>query len=60
MRNKSYLVKQICELSGIDPDSEEGQELYKLKVLELMNKVQELKKYVPPPDFFSNRCGCKL
>ena len=59
MKNKSYLVNQICEISGVNPNSEEGQNLYNLKIIELMKKLQNLKNNETPV-FFSNRCGCKL
>ena len=41
MKNKAYIVKRLCELRGLDPESEEAQGLYSLKVVELLTEIKK-------------------
>ena len=43
MKNKAYFVKRLCELKGLDPDSEEAQGFYSLKVVELLIEIKKNK-----------------
>lgn len=36
MQNKKFFVEKICRLRGWDPLSEEAQELYSLKIVDLL------------------------
>ena len=38
--NKAYNVRLLCELKGWDIESDEAKELYKLKILDLLNMIQ--------------------
>jgi hypothetical protein len=52
MKNKAYIVKRLCELRGLDPESEEAQGLYSLKVVELLTEIKKstpVAKVVPAP-----------
>jgi len=46
MKNKAYFVKKLCELRKLDPESEEANELYNLKIIDLLT---EIKNACPPP-----------
>jgi len=48
MKNKAYFVKRLCELKGLDPESEEAKGLYSLKVVELLTEIKKAK--VPEPE----------
>ena len=41
MKNKTYFVKQLCELRNLDPESPEAQELYNLKIVELLIAIKQ-------------------
>ena len=41
MKNKTYFVKQLCELRNLDPESPEAQELYNLKIIELLIAIKQ-------------------
>jgi hypothetical protein len=49
MKNKAYFVKRLCELRGLDPQSEEAQALYSLKVVELLTEIKKSKS-LPEPE----------
>lgn len=42
MKNKAFIVKRLCSLKGIDPESEEGQNLYSLKIVELLLETKKI------------------
>jgi len=44
MKSKVYFVKKLCILKDIDINSEEAQELYNLKIVQLLT---EIKKFSP-------------
>jgi hypothetical protein len=46
MKNKAYLVKRLCELKGLDLDSSEAQDLYSLKIVDLLIELKKLKPEV--------------
>jgi hypothetical protein len=48
MKNKAYFVKRLCELKGLDPESEEAKGFYALKVVELLTEIKKAK--VPEPE----------
>ena len=41
MKNKTYFVKQLCELRNLDIESPEAQELYNLKIVELLIAIKQ-------------------
>jgi hypothetical protein len=41
MKSKIYFVKQLCELRKLDPESPEAQELYNLKIVELLILIKQ-------------------
>ena len=41
MKNKTYFVNKLCGLTGIDPESEQGQDLYKLSVIDLLIAIKQ-------------------
>ena len=43
MKNKVHFVKKLCELKGLDHESEEGQSFYSLKIVELLIEIKKLK-----------------
>jgi hypothetical protein len=43
MKNKVHFVKKLCELKGLDHESEEGQSLYSLKIVELLIEIKKFK-----------------
>jgi len=43
MKNKVHFVKKLCELKGLDHESEEGQGFYSLKIVELLIEIKKLK-----------------
>lgn len=49
MKNKAYFVKRLCELKGLDPESEEAQGFYALKVVELLIEIKK-NKSAPEPE----------
>lgn len=44
MKSKVHFVKKLCLLKDIDINSEEAQELYNLKIVQLLT---EIKKFSP-------------
>jgi len=46
MRNKAHFVKKLCQLRGLDHESDKAQELYKLSVIDLLITI---KKETPEP-----------
>ena len=70
MKNKAYFVKRLCDLRGLDPQSEEAQALYSLKVVELLSEIKKSKPGEPEPEpepedeeegeflTFAQRLGC--
>jgi hypothetical protein len=46
MKNKAHFVKKLCQLRGLDHESPEAQELYKLSVVDLLIAI---KKDTPEP-----------
>lgn len=71
MKNKAYFVKRLCDLRGLDPQSEEAQALYSLKVVELLTEIKNSKPGEPVPEpeqedeeeegeflTFAQRLGC--
>jgi hypothetical protein len=47
MKNKAHFVKKLCQLRGLDHESPEAQELYKLSVIDLLIAI---KNDTPIPD----------
>jgi hypothetical protein len=47
MKNKAHFVKKLCQLRGLNHESPEAQELYKLSVVDLLIAI---KKDTPVPD----------
>ena len=41
MKSKTYFVKKLCELRNLDPESPEAQELYNLKIVELLISIKQ-------------------
>ena len=41
MKNKTYFVKQLCELRNLDIESPEAQELYNFKIVELLIAIKQ-------------------
>lgn len=41
MKNKAYFVNKLCVLTSIDPESEQGQDLYKLSVIDLLIAIKQ-------------------
>jgi hypothetical protein len=68
MKNKAHFVKKLCQLKGIDHESPEAQELYKLSVVDLLIAIKQetpVKEPEPEPepeeeeDFsFARMLGC--
>jgi hypothetical protein len=47
MKNKAHFVKKLCQLRGLNHESPEAQELYKLSVVDLLIAI---KKDTPEPE----------
>jgi hypothetical protein len=47
MKNKAHFVKKLCQLRGLNHESPEAQELYKLSVVDLLIAI---KKDTPVPE----------
>jgi len=68
MKNKAYFVKRLCELKGINPESEEAQGYYTLKVVDLLIEIKKNKSEPEPepepqqeeeePLSLAERLGC--
>jgi hypothetical protein len=62
-KSKAYSIRQILQLQGEDPDSQEPeivemkQELDQKSVLELLNMIKELREN-PVPTFFGRVGSC--
>lgn len=62
-KSKAYSIRQILQLQGEDPDSQEQeiiemkQELEQKSFLELLNMIKELREN-PVPTFFSRVGSC--
>jgi hypothetical protein len=41
MKSKTYFVKKLCELRNLDSESPEAQELYNLKIVELLILIKQ-------------------
>jgi hypothetical protein len=41
MKNKVYFVKRLCELRGLDPESDEAKAYYELKVVDLLIEIKK-------------------
>jgi len=41
MKNKAYFIKKLCELRKWDYESQEAQELYNLKIVELLIAIKQ-------------------
>ena len=41
MKSKVYFVKKLCELRNLDFESPEAQELYNLKIVELLIAIKQ-------------------
>ena len=41
MKNKTYFVKQLCELRNLDMESPEAQEFYNLKIIDLLITIKQ-------------------
>ena len=41
MKSKVYFVKKLCELRNLDIESPEAQELYNLKIVELLITIKQ-------------------
>ena len=41
MKNKAHFVNKLCTLTKVDPSSEQGQDLYKLSVVELLIAIKQ-------------------
>ena len=41
MKSKVYFVKKLCELRNLDIESPEAQELYNLKIVELLISIKQ-------------------
>lgn len=41
MKNKVYFVKKLCELRNLNIESSEAQELYNLKIVELLIAIKQ-------------------
>jgi hypothetical protein len=48
MKNKAYFVKRLCELKGLDPESEEAKEYYEMKVVDLLIEIKKSKPDAAP------------
>jgi len=61
--SKSYNIMVLCNLKGIDKDSEEAEQMKSWTVLQLLNAINEERqkdKRVPVEDeSFSKRAGCE-
>ena len=40
MKNKVYFVNKLCQLKGVSPDSEEAQNMYSMKVVDLLIAIK--------------------
>ena len=63
-KNKSYNITLLCNLRGIDKDSEEAEHMKTWSVLQLLTAIDEERKRVnnTPPvedDSFTKRAGCE-
>lgn len=41
MKNKAHFVKKLCQLRGMNHESPEAQELYKLSVVDLLIAIKK-------------------
>lgn len=48
MKNKAYFVNSLCQLKGLDPQSEEAQGFYALKVVDLLIEIKKSKPDATP------------
>ena len=46
--SKAYNIKILCELKGIDPDSEEAKSFSSWKVLDLLNAIRDARTQEEP------------
>lgn len=46
--SKAYNIKILCELKGIDPDSEEANSFSSWKVLDLLNAIRDTREEEEP------------
>ena len=48
MKNKAYFVKRLCELRGLDPESDEAKGYYEMKVVDLLIEIKKSKPDATP------------
>jgi hypothetical protein len=60
MKSKTYFVKQLCELRNLDPESPEVQELYNLKIVELLIAIKQETPVVPKEELEDNKSLAEL
>jgi hypothetical protein len=63
MKNKAYFVKRLCELRGIDSNSDEAQGFFNLKVVDLLIEIKKSIPSVPQEEeeeelSLAQRLGC--
>lgn len=49
--SKAYNIKILCELKGIDPDSDEAKSYSSWKVLDLLNAIRDARVREEPEEF---------
>lgn len=55
MKNKAHFVKKLCALQNIDVESEQGQDLYKLSVIDLLIAIKQATPIVSSDDDLEDR-----